>query len=235
MINQGSLLLKEVEKIVPGTIVDLFILDLNSIKVGEVYYFYNGVDQNYGPVLFQGKTYQPFPIVFSGVKRTSTGSEFRPTLKVSNGFGLISNIIAQYNDLVGTAVYRRRTKAEWLGTNTTDTTMYVEEKFYIEQLESEDESIIQFLLSNPLDFAKFKLPGRTAVANTCPWIYKSTEYGSGCGWPGTDSSKWFDENDNPVVLQQDDKCGKRLSSCKARFGQFGELDYGGFPALGRNG
>jgi len=29
-----------------------------------------------------------------------------------------------------------------------------------------------------------------------------------------------------------DVCGKRLSSCQARFGQHAELSFGGFPAAG---
>ena len=54
-------------------------------------------------------------------------------------------------------------------------------------------------------------------------------------WPGIDSSKWFDRNGDPVMSSTLDECGKRLSDCKLRFGANNELDYGGFPSLGRNG
>ena len=42
---------------------------------------------------------------------------------------------------------------------------------------------------------------------------------------------YFDENDQGVSSQSFDVCGKRLSSCKVRFGQTAELPYGGFPGI----
>jgi phage-related protein len=44
-------------------------------------------------------------------------------------------------------------------------------------------------------------------------------------------TQFFDTNDEPVTLIASDVCGKRLASCRARFG-FGELPFGGFPASG---
>ena len=42
----------------------------------------------------------------------------------------------------------------------------------------------------------------------------------------------FDINDNPVPSVSQDECGKRLASCKARFGSDGELPFGSFPGIG---
>lgn len=39
-------------------------------------------------------------------------------------------------------------------------------------------------------------------------------------------------NDTQCPSPSDDACGKRLSSCRIRFGQFAELPYGGFPSAG---
>lgn len=46
-----------------------------------------------------------------------------------------------------------------------------------------------------------------------------------------DITQLFDTNDQPTTIIASDVCGKRLSSCRARFG-FGELPFGGFPAAG---
>lgn len=43
---------------------------------------------------------------------------------------------------------------------------------------------------------------------------------------------YFDENDNPVSSSSADVCGKRLDSCKARFGENRSLPYGSFPGIG---
>jgi len=43
---------------------------------------------------------------------------------------------------------------------------------------------------------------------------------------------YFDENDTGVLSSTQDDCGKRLSSCKARFGENNELPYGSFPGIG---
>jgi lambda family phage minor tail protein L len=43
---------------------------------------------------------------------------------------------------------------------------------------------------------------------------------------------YFDENDNGVSNPASDVCGKRLSSCKARFGTNSVLNFGSFPGVG---
>jgi len=45
-------------------------------------------------------------------------------------------------------------------------------------------------------------------------------------------SNLYSTNDAVVFSTGSDVCGKRLSSCKARFGQYAELPFGGFPAAG---
>ncbi|RLA17453.1 MAG: phage minor tail protein L [Gammaproteobacteria bacterium] len=128
---------------------------------------------------------------------------------------------------------RRRTLAQYLGTETPDSSTYIEDVYFIEQKSVENSLVVEFTLSSAMDFIGKRLPGRTAVANTCPWQYKTTENGSGCGWPGNDASLWFDASGNPVNDEAQDACGKRLSDCKLRFGEVEPLDFGGFPSLGR--
>jgi len=85
-----------------------------------------------------------------------------------------------------------------------------------------------------MDFVDKRLPGRTAVANACPWQYATTANGSGCSWPRTDPNKYYNQSGVQVFNQQQDVCGKRLADCKLRFGDDQPLDFGGFPSLGRS-
>jgi lambda family phage minor tail protein L len=70
-----------------------------------------------------------------------------------------------------------------------------------------------------------RAPKRQCIANICQWVYRSTE----CGYTG---SNYFDANDNSVATLAADVCGKRLTSCKLRFGATSELPYGSFPGIG---
>ena len=58
-----------------AALVDLYVLDLNSIGLGQVYYFYPGTDANNQPVTYQGNTYTPWPIEMTGFEKRGTGSE----------------------------------------------------------------------------------------------------------------------------------------------------------------
>jgi len=85
---------------------------------------------------------------------------------------------------------------------------------------------VEFELSSPLDLVGVMLPRRVIIQNVCPWVYRGAE----CGYAG---STYFDTNDNPVGSLGQDVCGKRLASCKARFGTNGVLPFGGFPSCGQ--
>jgi lambda family phage minor tail protein L len=65
------------------------------------------------------------------------------------------------------------------------------------------------------------------TASTFTVTVAATVTGSGT----LDITQFFDTNDAPVTLIASDVCGKRLASCRARFG-FAELPFGGFPASG---
>ena len=82
-----------------------------------------------------------------------------------------------------------------------------------------------FELASKFDLAGQKLPKRQIVANVCQWVYRSSE----CSYTG---SSYFDVNGNSVTTLAQDACGKRVGSCKLRFGANGELPFGSFPGAG---
>ncbi len=223
----------DIHKIEPGELVDLYVLDLNNIGQAIVYYFYPGLDENSQNIKFQGQIYTPFPMMIEGLQKRGTGAERRPKVTISNHLGLISALMSNHEDLVGATVERRRTLGKYLGTDIPDISTYTKELYFVEQKTNETPLVVQLDLASAMDFMDKRLPARTAVANSCPWQYKSTDSGSGCGWPGVDSSKWFDKSGAQVFTEQEDSCGKRLKDCKLRFGNSEPLDFGGFPSLGR--
>lgn len=97
--------------------------------------------------------------------------------------------------------------------------------YFIDRKATESKVMIEFELSASFDVAGVQLPRRFIIQNVCQWAYKGAE----CSYTGT---SYFDTSDQPVASSGQDVCGKRLSSCKARFGAYNELPYGGFPASG---
>lgn len=105
------------------------------------------------------------------------------------------------------------------------TAEFARDVFYVDRKASETEDLVEFELAASLDLAGVALPRRQVIQNYCPWLYRGAE----CGYTGV---VYFDTNDASVGSLGLDVCGKRLSSCRARFGANAELPYGGFPAAG---
>lgn len=105
------------------------------------------------------------------------------------------------------------------------TAEYPRDVYFVDRRSAETRDYIEFELASSLDLAGVRLPRRQIIQNYCPSKYRGAE----CGYTGT---AYFDTNDNAVGSLALDVCGKRLSSCRARFGSNAELPYGGFPAAG---
>lgn len=68
----------------------------------------------------------------------------------------------------------------------------------------------------------------TATANT----FTVTTAASGTTSGNVTATQWFNDQDVPVYVSTSDVCGKRLSSCKARFGETAPLPFGSYPGIG---
>jgi len=98
--------------------------------------------------------------------------------------------------------------------------------WFIDRRSHEDKNWIEFELTAAFDVSGVRLPRRQIAQNICLWKYRGAE----CGYTGTD---YFKSDDTAVGSSALDVCGKRLSSCKARFGETSELPFGGFPGAGK--
>ena len=113
------------------------------------------------------------------------------------------------------------------GTNpTADPDAKTVETWYIDRIASENKNFVEFELTPKIDLTNLALPRRT-IEEFCPWRYRGDE----CGYIG---HRCFTVDDELITegsrTQRKllDVCGKRISSCQARFGTEDELPFGGF-------
>jgi len=227
---------EELNKLAPSAVIELFELDgtASSIGVSQVYRFHAGVNEQIsGDVIWNGQTYQRYPVDATGFNYEGGGTLPRPTLTVSNVLSLMTTLILEHNDLVGSKVTRIRTLKKYLdsanfndGNETADPyAEFPREIYTIDRKTAENREFVSFELAASFDVAGVKLPRRQIIQNVCPWTYK----GEGCGYTGTN---YFDIDDNAVTSAAQDVCSHRLSGCKKRFGDNAQLPYGGFPSAG---
>ena len=107
-----------------------------------------------------------------------------------------------------------------------DTAHFAEEIWYIDRKAVETNTHLQFELTAAHDIHGVKLPSRTVVANSCPWLYKGTE----CGYAG---SSYWDVTNNSTT-SANDVCAKTFTACELRFPESVESPFGGFPGAGIN-
>ena len=214
----------EVQTLEPGNRVELFELDATAIG-GEIYRFH--AHTNEGVIRWKGQEYTGWPVKAEGFEMSGQGKAASPTLTFGNVNGYITALVLSYGDLVGSTLNRRRTLAKYLdGMPQADANEeFPTEQWRIEQKTSEDSENVQFELSSAIDFQGQLIPARQIIAGTCPWEYR----GADCGYTGGPVA---DINDNPTDNAVLDRCGKRVGSCKLRFGANNELSHGGFPSAG---
>ena len=227
---------EELAKISPSAIIELFELRLDSALHGsnDIYRWHAGANADVtGDIVFGGETYQRIPVKAEGFEYTNTGTLPRPTLTVSNlgseitSILLVVNQTTRGNDLGGAEVRRIRTLKKYLdGESAADPNVqFPQERWFIDRKASETRDVVSFELASKFDLAGQKIPRRQVVANVCQWKYRSSE----CSYTG---SNYFDVNGNSVSTLAEDVCGKRVASCKLRFGDTAELPFGSFPGAG---
>lgn len=222
----------EIQKLDPSSIIELFVLDGTDLGVG-LFYFHAGTNALKENIVWQGQEYIKFPLEVSGFEISGQGQLPRPKMKVSNYMGSITALLLSYGDLVGAKITRKRTFKKYLdAVNFVDGNLLADSEahfsddiFFIDRKAMENNEFVEFELCSSLDLAGIQLPRRQIIQNLCSWKYRGGE----CGYAGTD---YFKADDSVTANSAEDSCGKRLSSCKKRFGDDNPLPYGGFPGSG---
>jgi lambda family phage minor tail protein L len=220
----------EIQKLAPSALIEVFILDARAVG-GDIHYFHSGTNDLGNNVVWQGKTYVRYPVAAEGFEMRSSGSAPRPTIRVSNVGGLLGAEVRTYGDLLNAKLTRKRTFARYLdaanfrgGNREADPNVALpDEMYFVDRKKVESPEMIEWELTSLLDLVDMQIPRRQIIANVCPWRYRGTE----CGYAGGPVAEI---TDTPTSDPRKDQCGKRLASCKLRFGAQGNLRYGGFPA-----
>lgn len=235
----------EIQSLSPSAMIELFVLDMTEIGA-SVMRFHAGTNGVGMPIIWQGEEYVPLPIETEGFDMVVRGSLPRPKIRVANASGLaqpgqngstvnlFSALVQSLDDLIGAKITRKRTFAKFLdaanfpsGNPTADPNQhFTDDLWYVDQKTTENRYVIEWELACAYDLQGVMLPRREVIQNCCVWKYRGAE----CGWSGS----WFDSNDLATGDQTKDSCSKRLSGCKARFGNSSPLPYGGFPGAVRN-
>lgn len=227
----------DIQSLSPGDLVTLFDLDTTALG-GSLLRFHAGTNGLRTAVVWQGNSYVPLPIEATGFEINGKGQLPRPSIKVANIGGALGALAAEYDDLLGAKLIRRRTLAKYLdagnfagGVNTAadPSAEFPLDVYFIDRKANENKVLIEWELAASFDVAGTRLPRRPMTQGVCPWRYRNNDgMVSACSWTGT---TYFDATDQPVGSAGLDVCGKRLSSCRARFGD-GQLPFGGFPGIG---
>ena len=226
----------DLSALAPDAIIELFELHYDNTLHGstDILRWHAGSNADVtGNITWNSNDYARLPVQAEGFEYTNSGTLPRPTLSVANLDGAVTalllsvNLTTPGNDLTGAKVKRIRTLKKFLdGESAADpyATFPVEE-WFIDRKATESRDVVSFELASKFDLSNKELPNRQVVANICQWQYRSSE----CSYTG---SNYFDVNNNSVGTLAQDACGKRLSSCKKRFGENGELPFGSFPGAG---
>jgi phage-related protein len=251
-----------VQEISPSALIELFQLELNVTQhgVAETYYFHAGTNSNdYQELIWNAQPYMALPIEVEGFEYTGQGTLPRPKMRISNLMGTITALILTLPEgLEGAKLTRIRTLArfidaanfksdDYLLTEDNFALMYEDstfiyqevgnpfgapdptaefprEIFFVDRKSAENRDVVEFELASAFDMAGIRAPKRQCITR-CQWVYRSAE----CSYAGTN---YFNASDAPVGNASEDVCGKRVDSCKARFGQNAELPHGGFVGIG---
>jgi lambda family phage minor tail protein L len=224
------------QSLAPDALVCLFTLDATNLGAG-VLRFTNMTD-NGAKVSFGGNEYEPIPFETSGWEITSKGSLPRPSLSLSMNSVVVSSLIRNYDDGIGAWVYRIRTFARFLdGHAQPDGNAHFPIDIYrVERKVDETKGYIKWELASVLDLEGVQIPRRQILRDVCTHIYRrwngsSFDYSAAtCPYVGANK---FTHLGEATTNGAEDVCGKRLSDCKLRFGENGELPTRAFPGVAR--
>ncbi|AKG07070.1 tail protein [Moraxella bovoculi] len=203
------------------------LYELDARRLGADIYRFHG--HNDGVIRFRGQDYTPIAITADGLEMRSDGKASTPSLSVADNLngvqGAISALCRLYDDLAGAKLTITQTLAEYL--TSADDANYRQQEWYIEQKTTENPmaGVVEFELSNPVDFAGQKIPVRN-ITTYCHWAMCGRYRGEECGYTGTKRFTMDGKiTDDPSL----DACGGTMPDCKLRDN---EDSFGGFPAAG---
>lgn len=229
------------QSLFPGEIITL--IEIDGTKFGAQVYRMHSENISYTPeelmqaqqtgvlppkdIKFRGEIYGARPFGITGIGFTSNGKAEKPQLSISNLDSRVSAMVRSYNGMMQAKVTIWVTAAELIDENgNVEDGAYRKLVYYIERPNFVNQNVVRFDLTSPYDMDGIMIPPRI-TQSVCYWAQRGWyRSGKGCSYNG---SRMFDKDNNPVTDPSQDYCAGVVSSCKLRFGNDQELDFGGCP------
>ena len=194
----------ELQSLNPSSLIELFTLQLvegthyatgNPDSVPTIFRFHAGTSMNSNAnIIWQGDTYQKFPIEAQGFEFSGRGQIPRPQLIMSNLGGIsrsgavlsvtdlliIVNLTTPHNDLLGATVTRLLVLASSLdnanfssGSNpfgTPNSNELPQEIYVIDRKMAENRNLVQFELTAANDTQNKRVPARQVTRTEFPAV-----------------------------------------------------------------
>ena len=178
---------ENLQSINPSAIIELFTLQLSTSIHGAntIYRFHAGSNLNANnQIVWQGNAYLRFPVQAEGFA-FQKGQIPRPTIRISNGTGLMSAILLTVNetttgnDLAGATVTRIRTLAKFIdavnfangqNSDADPNSEFPREIYSIDRKATENRELVEFELAAPTDLAGVNIPKRQCTRSIFPSI-----------------------------------------------------------------
>lgn len=232
------------QSLTPGAEIFLYRLDATLAGAG-IHYFVQAAQTDGTPITYGGQPYTPVDIKTEGFESNAGGVTPSPKLTIANSDGFVQALVNQYGDLAGCEIRRVRTFARFLdGSPEADPAAYSGPDIYrIERKSEENPVFIEWELSASFDQEGKLLPGRQFIRDTCTRRYRRYEpthpqaHPDGYVYPTVypcpySGSAAFTAGGDPTTAAND-RCGRKDSDCRLRFGEDGVLPTGAFPGLAR--
>ena len=196
--------ISELQSLNPSSLIELFTLQLvegthyatgNPDSVPTIFRFHAGTSMNSNAnIIWQGDTYQKFPIDAQGFEFSGKGQIPRPQLTMSNLGGItrsgsvlsvtdlliIVNLTTPHNDLLGATVTRLLVLASSLdnanfssGSNpfgTPNSNELPQEIYVIDRKMSESRNLVSFELTDANDTQNKRVPARQVTRTDIPAV-----------------------------------------------------------------
>ena len=196
--------ISELQSLNPSSLIELFTLQLvegthyatgNPDSVPTIFRFHAGTSMNSNAnIIWQGNTYQKFPIDAQGFEFSGKGQIPRPQLIMSNLGGIsrsgavlsvtdlliIVNLTTPHNDLLGATLTRLLVLASSLdnanfssGSNpfgTPNSNELPQEIYVIDRKMSESRNLVQFELTAANDTQNKRVPARQVTRTDFPAV-----------------------------------------------------------------
>jgi lambda family phage minor tail protein L len=187
--------------------IHLYEIDLAALGVTDKYRFHS--ENKVGTIIWNDRAFTEMPVQIEGFEISGRGQLPTPTMTVSNVFGLFSDLVSEYDGLVGAKVTRFVTTSDHLNQVGDNYTITDPDEWFISSY-TDNAIAVSFTLKSLFDLQGVRLPNRVILRDLCSSVYKSSD----CGYAGSLAT-----------------CAKTLTDCYLHFPSPQPANFAGFPGV----